>query len=313
LDDFGDIAAPLETNNESTASLETSLQLVSQRGHCLLARVCELVNDKDTGSPVVKACRLSLESDFLSMLEEAQLLLNNMNDSEDYLITSWRVSLAQIRVDAYLESIETALDCPDVARLNVELAKVSNRIASQLEMEHAQVRISPWNLPSLAFDITVGAPVQHVLDGSLPLNLQVYAIQEVPAVDMITKNKRVSYRACKLTVERCVHEVGTFRAGAGSVGDVLLTVKVSPMEEAKDDSIETTQNWENDVLEERRPVVKEARTVQVNAFPPSPKSSVDLYVSSNHDDSDATITLRFPTFKTLNGEVPDIRVELVMG
>ena len=54
-------------------------------------------------------------------------------------------------------------------------------------------------------------------------------------------------------------------------------------------------------------------SVQVNAFPPSPKSSVDLYVSSNHDDSDATITLRFPTFKTLNGEVPDIRVELVMG
>ena len=211
-------------------------------------------------SPVVKACRLSLESEFLSMLEEAQLLLNNMNDSEDYLITSWRVSLAQIRVDAYLESIETALDCPDVARLNVELAKVSNRIASQLEMEHAQVRISPWNLPSLAFDITVGAPVQHVLDGSLPLNLQVYAIQEVPAVDMITKNKSVSYRACKLMVERCVHEVGTFRAGAGSVGDVLLTVKVSPMEEAKDDSVETTQNWENDVLEERRPVVKEART-----------------------------------------------------
>jgi len=54
-------------------------------------------------------------------------------------------------------------------------------------------------------------------------------------------------------------------------------------------------------------------SVQVNAFPPSPKSAVDLYVSSNHGDSDTTITLRFPTYKTLDNSVPEVLVELVMG
>ena len=53
-------------------------------------------------------------------------------------------------------------------------------------------------------------------------------------------------------------------------------------------------------------------SVQVNAFPPSPKAAVDLYVSSNHGESDTTITLRFPTYKTLNYATPDVRVELVM-
>ena len=52
---------------------------------------------------------------------------------------------------------------------------------------------------------------------------------------------------------------------------------------------------------------------QVNAFPPSPKASVDLYISSNHGERDTTITLRFPTYKTLNYAMPDVRVELVMG
>jgi hypothetical protein len=54
-------------------------------------------------------------------------------------------------------------------------------------------------------------------------------------------------------------------------------------------------------------------SVQVNAFPPSPKATVDLYVSSNHGESDTTITLRFPTYKTRNNVTPDVRVELVVG
>lgn len=54
-------------------------------------------------------------------------------------------------------------------------------------------------------------------------------------------------------------------------------------------------------------------SVQVNAFPPSPKATVDLFVSSNHGESDMTITLRFPTYRTRNIVTPDVRVELVVG
>jgi len=252
----------LNDNNEvhaSKASLITSLQLISERGARLFGRVDETLKIADKDSLIVEACRSSLQSEFLFMFEEAQLLLNNMGAGGNCSITSWRVSLAQIRVDAYLESIETALDCPDASRLNVELLDVAKSIASQLSTKDAELRISPWNLSSLAFDVTVGTPVQHVLKGDFPLNLQVRAIQEIQAMDMIDTDKNVSYQACKLEVERCVHGVGTFRAGAGSVGDVLVTIRVSPIEEENDADIENMQSWESDMTEENRPVVKEAR------------------------------------------------------
>jgi len=54
--------------------------------------------------------------------------------------------------------------------------------------------------------------------------------------------------------------------------------------------------------------------VQVNAFPPKPKTAVDLYTSCTHGDRDTTITLRFSTSKTLlTDEIPEVHVELVMG
>jgi hypothetical protein len=158
-------------------------------------------------------------------------------------------------------------------------------------------------MTSLGFDVSVATPIDYALESrTLPLNLQVCAIQEVQAKDIVNGDKSNVYRACSLKVERCVHEVGSFRAGAGSVGDVLLTIRVSPI-----------VNNDESLTEESRPIIKEARNVQVNAFPPSPKSCTDLYVSYNHGDCDSTITLRFPTYKTLDDDVPQVCVELVMG
>ena len=240
------------------ASLTTSLRLIEERGERLTARLSDmLTSSSDQDSLIVEACRASLYSEFLCMLDEAQLLLDNMGTGGDAMVTSWRVSLAQIRVDAYLESIETALDSPD-SLLDVELADVARNLSTQAE--DVAIRISPWNLSSLAFDVTVATPVQHSLQakqGGLPLNLHVRAIQEIQAKDMV-HNVGMKFRACKLYVERCVHDVGrSFRAGAGSVGDVLVVVRVSPMDDEDDACIKAdAQSWESEVS---RPIVKEAR------------------------------------------------------
>lgn len=61
------------------------------------------------------------------------------------------------------------------------------------------------------------------------------------------------------------------------------------------------------------PLRSTQNSFQVNAFPPSPRATVDLYVSSNHGERDTTLTLRFPAYKTQNYATPDVRVELVMG
>lgn len=252
------------TNTELQAakdSLVASLSLISERGERLLARVHETLNSNNA-SLIVEACKSSLETEFLLMLEEAQLLLNNMDSEGECPITSWRVSLAQLRVDAYLESITTALNCPDSSDFNVALSDVANNIAAELKTKDAAVRISPFNLSSLAFDVTVGAPIHYALEGDLPLNLQVQAIQEIQAKDTMD-DKAMPNRACKIEIERCVHEVGSFRAGAGSVGDVLVTIRVSPIGEATgDDPLSETKSdkkWETDMMESCRPVVKEAR------------------------------------------------------
>lgn len=251
-------------NDEAKASLAESLDLITQRGEHLLARVDDILNSNDK-SLVVEACQSSLQAEFLFMLEEAKLLLNNMGSTgTECPITSWRVSLAQIRVDAYLESIETALNLNSLKNeeskaLNVQLLDVASSIATQLNKKDTEMCISPWNLSCLAFDVMVATPIQHVLEGTLPLNLHVKAIQEIQAMAAGDKTAVSSSRACKLQIARCHHQVGSFRAGAGSVGDVLVTVKVSPMDNDDNVSIEKKKSWDTDNMEASRLVVKEAR------------------------------------------------------
>jgi hypothetical protein len=198
------------------------------------------------------------------MLNEARLLLDNMNTCEDS-ITSWRVSLAQIRVDAYLEAIETALKCPDRTKLDDELRFVVNAISNQLHpnfqeekcAEDVALRVSPWNISSLAFDLTVGLPVHPLNTRGLPLKLEIRAIQEVQAKDVF-EGKSLTFRACKIHIERCVYEASTLHAGTGTVGDAIVVVRVSPLDERKGQSGNNV--WETDKEEVWKQLIKEART-----------------------------------------------------
>lgn len=241
----------------SMLPLRSSLQLITERGERLLAQICD-INDPDLEpSLIVAACNSSIQSELVFMLNEARLLLDNMNTGEDS-ITSWRVSLAQIRVDAYLEAIETALKCPDRTKLDDELRVVVNAISNQLHpnfqeekcAEDVALRVSPWNISSLAFDLTVGVPVHPLNTRGLPLKLEIRAIQEIQAKDVF-EGKSLTFRACKIHIERCVYEAST-------VGDAIVVVRVSPLDERKGQSGKNV--WETDKEEVWKQLIREART-----------------------------------------------------
>ena len=256
--------------------LRESLQLIMDRGERLLHEVCNaLDNSNEESKIIVDVCNSSLQSEFLSMVDEAQLLLENMGAGGDHpltMITSSRVSLALVRVDAYLEAIETSLKCLDRDRLDKELFAAANSISTQLkssleeekfhEDTHVPLQISPWNMGSLAFDLTVGSPAQFALapkPNGLPMNVDVRAILEIQAKD-IYDGRSLSYRACKVHVERCVHEVNAYHAGAGTVGEALVQIRVSPILEADGAKPKSGRSWSMDKKEVMPLYVKEART-----------------------------------------------------
>jgi hypothetical protein len=247
----------------SMLPLRSSLQLITERGERLLAQICDTDCPNLEPSLIVEACNSSLQSELVFMLDEARLLLDNISTGVDS-ITSWRASLAQIRVDAYLEAIETAMKCPDRTKLDEELRFVVNAISNKLhpnslEKKHAEdvaLRVSPWNISSLAFDLTVGEPVHPLNTRGLPLKLEIRAIQEIQAKD-IFERKSLSFCACKIHIERCVYEASKLHAGTGTVGDAIVVVRVSPFDERNGPSGKNI--WETDKEEVWKQLIKEAR------------------------------------------------------
>jgi hypothetical protein len=265
--DERDSSPPLYSNGmlqNSMPSLRSSLQLITERGERLLAQVCDTNGPILEPSLIVEACNSSLQSELIFMLDEARLLLDNMNTGEEF-ITPWRVSLAQIRVDAYLEAIEMALKCPDRTKLDDELRFVVNAISNTLHPNSLEkkcakdvaLRVSPWNISSLAFDLTVGVPVHPLQTRGLPLKLEIRAIQEIQAKD-IFEGKSLSLRACKIHIERCVYEASTLHAGTGTVGDAIVVVRVSPVDDKNGSSGKNV--WDTDKKEVWKELIKEVRT-----------------------------------------------------
>ena len=239
--------------------LRSSLQIISERGERLLGQVPDL-----EPSLIVKACNSSLQSEFLFMLDEARFLLDNI-ETCGASVPAWRVSLAQIRVATYLEAIETALKCPYRKKLDDELRSVASAISMKLNpnspgeeyTDELSLRVSPWNISSLTFDLAVGVPVRPVKTRGLPLNLEIRAIQEVQAKD-IFEGRSLSFRAYKIHIERCVYEGSTTHAGTGTVGFAMVIVRVSPIDD--ENGTDAKNIWETDKKEEWKQLVKEART-----------------------------------------------------
>jgi hypothetical protein len=183
-------------------------------------------------SPTLHACRGSLQTDMTIMLSEASHLLD---DAESKEVTTWKASLAQVRADSYLDTIQSALACR--ALLDNELWQVTSSLSSQLSEEKKSpedipVRISSWRTPILCFDLELSDRVQYLYTDPMPLKVRATAIAEVFAKD-IGAGSIPSYLACRLVVEQCKHEEQSFQSLAGTVGKAYMKFKVSPVGNAQ--------------------------------------------------------------------------------
>ena len=52
--------------------------------------------------------------------------------------------------------------------------------------------------------------------------------------------------------------------------------------------------------------------VQLNALPPRPHASIDLYTTSVNDSEEITIALRFLTKRSHNNEAPRLLIDLLV-
>jgi hypothetical protein len=182
-------------------------------------------------SPTLDACRGSLQTDMNFMLHEANTLLKNVEQ-----VTQWRASLAQARVDSYLETIQLALNSRQ--QLDSELGLVANSIASQINSyseskasEDLAVRVSAWRTPSLCFDLDVSEPVEFLRVDYMPIKVRARAIAEIYAKDM--PGSIPQYNACLVRIEDVKHDNSNAALLAGTVGEALIKIRISPVGDAQ--------------------------------------------------------------------------------
>mmetsp|Transcript_20121 Transcript_20121/g.34368 ORF Transcript_20121/g.34368 Transcript_20121/m.34368 type:complete len:358 (-) Transcript_20121:239-1312(-) len=316
---------------ELSASVEESILGQEQRMQPQLLEYLKQLAEVGTGllndinasfgesrSPTITACKGSLAWEFPAMLAEANVLIECLK-TEGLMITSLRIYLAQVRVHSYLQSIHAVLNSVDKTNLDCVLTRVVNPVLTAMGEEKTAdlpVRISSWRTPSLAFDIELGTPVNYThkasppsnkgdFDYQKPMRLHAKAIADITSKD-IEDGTVGCFQPCNVSVERCRHEQKDGTSSLGVEGEALVKIRLSPIGTAKSAS----EDWD---AKDNHVRVQEARVVQTNAFPPEPKTVADIYTSSVHGFNDATVALRFNTYKTRNNEAPEFLVELVVG
>lgn len=302
---FGSKRGDSDLNEEEGHDLHKSLE----RLHEDCSAMTKSVSGNDTTSLTLAACQGSLQNDMSAMLDEAKVLVDNTGE---HLITPLRASLAQSRVDSYLETIKTAIESRD--SFDGKLSQLASAVAPHGgdEKENSNghpVQISSWRTPSLCFDLEVGPPTHYSSTEKMPIKVNVRAIAEVQAKD-IDAGTVPQYQPCLVHVEDCKHEERTMFSMAATAGEALIKVRISLL---KDSTKNAKATWGED--EDVGPVcVQEARIVQRNAFPPVAKRGADLYISSLHGSTDACVMLKIKTYRVLNAnEAPEVDIELVMA
>eukprot|EP00543_Licmophora_paradoxa_P004430 CAMPEP_0202443878 /NCGR_PEP_ID=MMETSP1360-20130828/3042_1 /ASSEMBLY_ACC=CAM_ASM_000848 /TAXON_ID=515479 /ORGANISM="Licmophora paradoxa, Strain CCMP2313" /LENGTH=345 /DNA_ID=CAMNT_0049059697 /DNA_START=48 /DNA_END=1085 /DNA_ORIENTATION=+ len=300
--------------------LKKSFQQLSTRGTDLLLQIAEHSSDSCIDSPTVDACRHSLRCEVSMMLLEADHLLQNVGQ-----VTPWRASLAQLRAESYLGTIESALSNSARQTIDRQLRIVASAITDQLSTEDEegedeekvaeqppQITISSWRTPSLAFDVVVG---KEICKSFPQVIVRARVIAEVLAKDMNVNGAQLPhYRACTVSVEGARYE-RMITAVNGNTGEVFLKLRISPVgRPPSGNKIKKGKKvWGFD---ERVTAVsfREARAVQLNAFPPHPKANVDIFTSVMHGSYDTTVTMRCNTNKSLQADaIPEIAIDLVLA
>ena len=237
----------LSETSEEEESMEnqcfrSQLGLLRDRSNGLIeATATTTANEGMTDSPVTHACHVSVRSRMMELLKQASGFISSMeeaavaSDEDSSLkIHRLRCSIALLRAEQYLDLMERAMENPP----RDELDAVLHEILESEKLEHVNdksfgFRISPWVSSFLAFDLPVGplvrwnAPTDH-----RPLSLQVEPMLEFNSIDLLDKNRESilsQVKGCDVVIEKCQHKSRNFSAGAGTIGECHLQVRLTPM------------------------------------------------------------------------------------
>lgn len=281
-----------------------------------------------SSSPTSNACRQSLSTTMPLILRKVALLVDSVNDDDadesKRMVGRLRATFALVNCVQILDVVESAMSHPSRGRFDEVMSSVLERIRNTPTIDdqfksEAVFRVSHWVAPTLAFDIRAGEVASTSIEqssseggnntaDSLPLSIQVEPVITFTGEELIAGKKgSESFRRCGVVIEKCAHKEKIFSEGAGSIGVVDLRVRVWPL----DEGCPKPRIWGEE--ETSRLYVTEARVVQHNAFPPKPRSHVDLYTSTVYGDPASTARLAIQTYVTENNEPPQLSVELYVA
>lgn len=320
------MASDVFSDRECAAHFAATLRTVSGRVENMLRQL----NGEDgtsSPSPTRDACRQSLSRTVPLIMEKVSLLVDSVDDestngadSSKRVVSKLRATFALVNCVQYLDTIEAGMTYDSRGRfdevMNSVLKKIRDTPAVDEQFEAASVfRVSHWIAPTLAFDLPAGEVARASVEGggdadgdSLPFTLQVQPIISFKGEDLITGRKgSSSFRRCNVFIEKCHHKSNVFAEGAGTVGVLDVSLKVSPL----DEEAHKPRIWGE--KEPDRLCVTNACVVQHNSSPPKPRSHVDLYTSSVYGDASAAARLSIQTYVTDSGEAPQLTVELYVA
>jgi hypothetical protein len=276
-------------------------------------------------------------------------------------VTDVRSTFALYRAIQYVDRLQEAIDPTTNEGIEEQLLTVLSGLQQQQEEEgqqpgrqhhHPAFRLSPWVASDLCFDLPMGQSAYHTIPGDLTVEIE--SIVEFRAHDQPSVNYARAAAATPVivTILSCKHVKRHFGLGAGTIGQATITVRLEPLSLDK----QPVKVWAVD-----QPVpalqIKEARAyvqmshrdgiitpthsfyslthftlvlsstasnnrVQLNAYPPKPRASIDMNTSYTYGDAGVTITMVVTTCVTSSSAAddeyqqeppPNLLVELFMA
>lgn len=281
-----------------TAEPLSEFQTLTSKVHRLLSS--EKLDDYFQ-SETVQACSLSLRTRLPHFLSNTE--------HEQQSICKRQSALALLRATHYIDRIEQGLTVECTATLDEQLRTVLAGLDVQNFPEsfrnNISFRLSPW---VHGFDLPVGAIARTLLDAKgmqLPVVVEVEPIVEFRTGDVTSINYAASAaKACEVTIKSCRHVGCHVGSKAGIVGEGTIQISIRPL--GSDNMLDQKGN----ALSLQ---IKEIRLCQLNAYPPKPAATIDLYTSNVHGDPCVKVTSTFKTCTTANNEAPIVHIELCMA
>jgi len=209
-------------------------------------------NNKNT-TLLQACCALSLRTRLPVILRQTAELVESAitggdgqpnNNSNHRIVGKMRSTLALVRLEKYMDSIQEGMDADTNEGLDEQLLYVLSGLDVEslpqgfVQNNNLSFRVSPWIASALCFDLPLGESAQwhttpqELLVGDpqqLPIQVQVEPVVEFRARDAASAAAaRAAAVACEVVIEQCTHAARAVCHGAGVIGEATIRVHVRP-------------------------------------------------------------------------------------